>query len=212
MRHHRIIVAVACGLAVSSAQLVAQGFDGVMWFAEHKEGWGPDTIMQSTKGTRTRFGPGGGDALASNGTVWFNIFPDKKKYVIMHDVTPPPGTDNPGKPTRTGKTESVLGIPCQYWHFDGTDVNGAKQMGDACLAKGAGLMVGRMTNWGALFGPAGIAYHHAHATDGGVMKVVIDGTVVLEAIKKQASALPDTLFTWPKDYTPTTMAELFSHH
>ena len=185
--------------------------DGVMWFSEQKEHLPADTIMQSTKGKRTRFG-GEKDfvGLVSNGTEWFNVFPSDRKYVIMKDVPMPPGIDDPQKSTKTGKTETVLGIPCEYWHFDGTDANGAQHVGDACLAKGAGLMVGRMTSWGELFGPAGIAYHHTRGTDVGVMKVLIEGKVVLEAIRKQPGSPSDALFTW-KDYTPTTMQEVFKH-
>ena len=212
MYHVRLAVAIACGLVASSVQLAAQGFDGVMWFSEYKEHLGLDTLTQSTKGTKTRFGTANQMALVSNGTIWFNTIPEQKKYVIAHDFPAQPGKENPGKPVKTGKTETVLGIPCEYWHFDVADINGAKHVGDACLAKGAGLMVGRLPNIGEVFGPAGIAYLHTRGTDVGVMKVVIDGKVVLEAIKKQPGSLPDALFVWPADYTPGTMANVFSHH
>ena len=115
-----------------------------------------------------------------------------------------------GKGVNTGKTSVIAGTKCELWHFSGTGEDGNAEAGDACLAKGAGFMVGRMTlnNMGRHMNAAGVAYEQARATGTGILGASINGKVALQTIELKASPLSDALFAVPPGYTATTMREL----
>ena len=208
--------ASALVLATAAHALPAQEFEGVMKFVVQKDGQdAPDSITQFTKGSKMRVEIAGQPgALVSDGTKWFTIFPDVKRYVIIPAVdmasAPEMGRKN-GKAVNTGKTSVIAGTKCELWHFAGTGESGNAESADACLAKGAGFMVGRMSlnNMGRHMNAAGVAYEQARTTGTGVLGATINGKVVLQTITSQAGAQPDALFAVPPGYTATTMRELF---
>ncbi|MGH7623739.1 MAG: DUF4412 domain-containing protein [Gemmatimonadaceae bacterium] len=59
----------------------------------------------------------------------------------MTKSTPDDDTKPKGTLTATGQSETVAGVKCQVYTFEGTE-NGKHVTGEACLAKGAGLMAG----------------------------------------------------------------------
>ena len=217
MRNRCSFIATALMLAIAARALPAQQFEGVTKFVVQKDGGdAPDSVTQFTKGSKMRLEfasqPG---ALVFDGGKWFTLFPDVKRYVIIpeNDTTgagPELGRKN-GKAVHTGKTAVMAGTTCELWHFAGTGDDGNPESGDACLAKGAGFMVGRMSlnDMGRHVNAAGLAYEQARATGTGVLGVTINGKVMLQTIKSQAGAQPDALFAVPPGYTATTMREIF---
>ena len=176
----------------------------------------PDSITQFTKGSKMRLEIAGQPgALVSDCSKWFTIFPEVKRYVVI------PGVDvasaggemgrTNGKAVDTGKSSVIAGTKCELWHFSGTGEDGNAEVGEACLAKGAGFMVGRMTvnNMGRHMNAAGVAYEQARATGSGVLGATINGKTALQTTQLKATPQPDALFAIPAGYTATTMRELF---
>jgi hypothetical protein len=216
MRRLCSFLASAFVLATVARALPAQEFEGVMRFVVQKDGQdAPDSITQFTKGSKMRLEIAGQPgALVFDGTKWFTTFPDVKRYVIIPAVdmasAPEMGRRN-GKAVNTGKTSVIAGMKCELWHFAGVGENGDAESGDACLAKGAGFMVGRMSlnNMGRHMNAAGVAYEQARATGTGVLGATINGKVVLQTTKAQAGPQSDALFAVPPAYSATTMREIF---
>jgi hypothetical protein len=217
MRRANICIASALVLAMVTLPLAGQDFEGVMKFVVRKSvDDAPEPLTQFTKGSKMRIEIGGQPgALVSDGHKWFSIFPDVKHFVIIPAVDMAGGGGEMGRKNgtavKTGKRSIIAGIPCEVWHFTGTGEDGNAESGDACLAKGAGFMVGRMTlnNMGRHINAAGLAYNQARASGMGVMAASINGKVVLETIKVQAMPEADALFKAPPGYTPTTMGQTF---
>jgi hypothetical protein len=218
MHRATLYVGAACLVATTAAPVAAQGFDGVMKFAVRQEtGGAADTLTQFTMGSKIRFeGMGSGGALISDGDKWFTLIPGTKHYMIVPAIKQEGaelGRQN-GTAVKTGKMETVAGISCEVWHFTGMKDTQTAESGDACLAKGAGLMVGRMTvnDMGRQFDAAGIAYNQARSSGMGVMKVTTNGRVVLETIKAEVKSVSDETFKAPPGYTAITTAQLFKLH
>jgi hypothetical protein len=115
-----------------------------------------------------------------------------------------------GTAEKTGKTEKVAGITCDVWHYKGVDGSGNPEEGEACVAKGAGLMVNRLSG-GAMsrfYTLGGQAFSDALMNDAGVLKVTKNGKVTLEAVRAQATSVPDAMFAPPPDYTPLDMSQM----
>jgi hypothetical protein len=166
MRRTSFFIASTLVIASASTALPAQEFEGVMKFTVQKQGQdAPDSITQFTKGSKMRLEIAGQPgALVSDGSKWFTIFPEVKRYVVIPAVDMASGEGEMGrrngKAVNTGKTSVIAGTRCELWHFSGTGEDGSAEAGDACLAKGAGFMVGRMTvnNMGRHMNAAGVAY------------------------------------------------------
>lgn len=217
MRRTCFYIASALVLAIAPLSLQAQELEGVTKFVVQKNGEdASDSITQFTKGSRVRLEIAGQPgALVSDGSKWFTIFPDVKRYVIIPTVDMSSGGGEMGrkngKAVNTGKTSVIAGTTCELWHFSGTGEDGNAEAGDACLAKGAGFMVGRMSlnDMGRHMNAAGLAYEQARATGMGVLGATINGKVVLQTIKLQGAPQSDALFAIPPGYTATTMREIF---
>ncbi|MEP7067290.1 MAG: DUF4412 domain-containing protein [Gemmatimonadota bacterium] len=218
MRGTRLTIAAsALVLVATSRALAAQNFEGVSKFViQHYGQDEPDSVTQFTKGSKMRLEfAGKPGALVYDGTKWFTLFTDVKRYVIIPimdtaDAGPELGRKN-GRATSTGKTSVIAGIKCELWHFTGTGEDGAAEVGDACLARGAGFMVGRMSqdDMGRHANAAGLAYEKARASGMGVLGETIDGKVVLTTLKAQPAPQADALFAIPPGYKATTMKEIF---
>ena len=217
MQRAALLLAAAIVLAMAAPRLPAQQFDGVMQFVTYEnDADHPDTMTQMTKGSKIRMeGLGKGAAMIVDGTKRIIIMPSQKQYMEF-----PPSTGSKeeakeaakhhGVAVKTGKTETIAGIPCEDWHYKGTDDDGKPEEGDACLAKNAGFMIGRFAGdmQMKVFDAGGQAFNNAINTGSGLMKVTTNGKVVFTAVKAQATSLPDAMFAPPAGYTKLDMSQM----
>jgi hypothetical protein len=121
----------------------------------------------------------------------------------------------------TGRSETVAGVKCQDYTFDGTQ-EGKHMTGEACLAKGAGLMVGGDVG-GMLPGPMGVRQRAAMhkrliemgpigellAQGYGIMKATTneDGKFAgsMEVTAYQPGVAPESAFEPPAGFTKKEM-------
>jgi hypothetical protein len=218
MNPSRVFLIVAGITATAAARLPAQQFDGVMQFVSY-EGHSdrPDTMTQITKGSKIRFEGMGkrGGAMIFDGTNRIILLPDQKAYMNMPDNFGADAADaemakHHGTAAPTGKTETIAGIPCADWHYKGTKADGSPEEGEACIAKGAGMMVNRLSGGmaGKYFDAGGQAFADVMKSGAGVMKVTNNGKVSFVAVKAQATSVPDAMFAPPADYTKMDMGKM----
>lgn len=139
--------------AVPAAAL-AQGFEGVQQFQVTSQDGKAMTMTQISRGGRVRMempamaAMGGGGEGAYMLVDWKThdmnmVMPGRKMYMAGNldsmAVRMPSRDGQDGKITNTGKKETVAGISCEVWRFEGT-ANGKPTTIDMCLAKGAGLV------------------------------------------------------------------------
>ena len=183
----------------------------------HEHSDQPDTITQTTKGSKIRLEGMGrsGGAIIFDGTNRTMIMPEQKAYMEMptnfgeRDVEAE-ASKRKGTAERTGKTEEIAGIKCEDWHYKGTKDDGTPEEGDACVAQGAGMMINRMSGgmMGRYFKFAGPEFSEAMKNDAGVLKVTSNGKLSFVAIKAERSSVSDTLFTPPSSYTKMDMGAM----
>jgi Domain of unknown function (DUF4412) len=143
-----------------------------------------------------------------DGNTRMVLLPDQKQYMELpanfgakeaaDEISKQHGTAE-----KTGKTENIAGIPCAVWHYKGTKDDGTPEEGEACVAKGAGLMINRLSGGmaGTYFNSGGAAFAAEMKNGGGIMKVTENGKVAFTAIKVQATSVPDAMFAPPAGYT-----------
>jgi hypothetical protein len=218
MQLAKLYLAAACVLATASSRLAAQGFDGVTQFVSYEDHPDhPDTMTQITKGSKIRFegiGKGGG-AMIMDGTNRIIILPEQKQYMELpesfgskHAATE--SAKHHGVAVETGKKETVAGIKCEDWHYKGTDEDGKPEEGDVCIAKGAGLMINRLSGGMTehVFDAGGQAFNDAIKNGAGILKVTGNGKVLLVAVKAQPTSVPDAMFAPPSGYTKLDMSQM----
>lgn len=217
MQSTRIVFVVACLAVVATTRLSAQGFDGVIQFVSYENANHPDTMTQLTKGSKIRFeGMGRGNgAMIMNGNTRLILLADQKKYMEMpanlgaREATEE-GSKHHGVAEKTGKTEVVAGVPCNVWHYKGTKSDGSAEEGEACIARGTGFMINRLSGGmaGNYFNAGGAAFATEMKNGGGIMKVTENGKLSLVAVKVQATSVPDAMFAPPPDYTKMDMGSM----
>jgi hypothetical protein len=224
MKRLTTIFGAACAIAAGSAPLYAQQFEGVMKFVSYENAGQPDTMTQITKGSKIRFegmnkGRGDGGAMIMDGDTRMVLLTSEKKYMILPasfgaKEGARESKKHHGEAQKTGKTEMVAGIPCSVWHYQGTGDNGKPEEGEACIAKGAGLMINRLAGGmkGSYFDVGGEAFAAELKNGGGVMKVTANGKVVLAAVKAEATSVPDAMFAPPAGYTKMEMGGMGGPH
>jgi uncharacterized protein DUF4412 len=221
MQRAKLLLAAIGVLAVATPRLSAQGFNGVMQFVTYEnDADHPDTMTQMTKGSRIRMeGMGKGGVMIMDGTKRIIIIPEQKQYMELPasagaKEAAKESAKHHGVAVKTGKMETVAGIRCENWHYEGTNDDGQPEEGDACLAKGAGFMLGRLSGDMSIqvFDAGGQAFNDAINHGSGLMKVTTDGKVVFTAVKAQATALPDAMFAPPADYTKFDMSQMPRPH
>jgi hypothetical protein len=215
MQRATIVLAAAGALFAASARLSAQRFDGVMQFLSYQgHSDTPDTITQITKGSKIRIeGMGKGGAMVFDGVNRIIIIPEQKAYMDFpadfgeREATAE-ASKHKGTAERTGKTETIAGITCDDWHFKGTKADGTPEEGDACIAKGAGMMINQLSGGMAAryFSAAGPAFAEAVKNGAGVMKVTTNGKLDFVAVKAQSTSVPDAMFVAPPGYTKMDMS------
>jgi hypothetical protein len=221
MQHAKLLLAAGCLFASAAPPLVAQGFDGVIQFVSYENhSEQPDTMTQMTKGNKIRMeGMGRGGAMIMNGTSRIVIIPEQKQYMELpadfgDKAAARESAKHHGVATKTGKTENVAGIPCEDWHYKGTDDDGKAQEGDVCVAQGAGLMINRLAGgmMEHIFDEGGEAFSDAIKNGGGLMKATHNGKISFVAVKAQATSLPDAMFAPPAGYTKMDMSQMARPH
>ena len=209
-----MFLVVASVVAVATTRLSAQGFDGVIQFVSYEDADHPDTMTQISKGSKIRFegmGKGNG-AMIMDGTTRLILLTDQQKYMEMpanlgaREATEE-GSKHRGVAEKTGKTEVVAGVPCNVWHYKGTNNDGSAEEGDACIARGTGFMINRLSGGmvGNYFNAGGAAFATEMKNGGGIMKVTENGKLSLVAVKVQATSVPDAMFAPPPGYTKMEM-------
>ncbi|MEO7038853.1 MAG: DUF4412 domain-containing protein [Gemmatimonadaceae bacterium] len=217
MHRIKLVFAVAFVVGASSTRLPAQGFDGIIQFVSYEDGSKPDTMTQITKGSKIRFEGLGkeGGAMIMDGNTRLILVPDRKMYMNLppelgSKVAADEMSKHRGVATKTGKVENIAGVPCEDWHYKGTDEDGKPEEGDACLAKGVGFMINRLSGGmaGHFFSAGGQAFGDALKNGAGVMKVIANGKLSLVAVKVQATSVPDAMFVPPAGYTKMSMPSM----
>jgi Domain of unknown function (DUF4412) len=222
MQRATIVLVAAGALIAASARLSAQGFDGVMQFVSYENHSDhPDTMTQITKGSKIRIEGMGrnGGAMIFDGANRIILLPEQKAYMDMpanlgeREATAE-ASKHRGTAERTGKTETIAGITCEDWHYKGTKSDGTPEEGDACVAKGAGMMINRLSGGmaGRYFDAAGPAFAEAIKNGAGVMKVTTNGKLSFVAIKAERSSVPEAMFAPPPDYTKMDMSQMGRPH
>lgn len=209
--HSRMAVAVSIGLAMGGLVPTigsAQTFQGVIHFTMHDENGKTTQVVQMSKPGMLRFGAiengqeSGIIVDSTDGTVTFFDGGHKTYTVISREMMEQmrrmtsgmmrgrqrgqagsSGEGNAsGKVTRTGRTETVAGVPCEVWTYEGTGEHGEHETGEACLAKGVGLLAMNNLGLGMLGGPQAQAMmQERYRNWGEVGKLLSQGYGILKA-------------------------------
>jgi hypothetical protein len=251
MRRVVLACSVTLGLAWSASTAAAQAFQGMLSFTVHDDNGKTTEVTQYTKAGKSAFiahetgRAGGGFIVDSAGGTMTMLDGEKKTYTVINLVAMQQmmqgfagmakgmmahrGADSAehqgpkGTVTPTGRTEVVAGVTCAVYTYDGTD-NGHHQTGEACLAKGVGLMAGgsipgmnmmgpmgmqqrqsmqqRLTEWGPIGSLISQGYGILKATsqEDGKQKTSIEVTAI------QRGAPPDAMFAPPAGYSEKPMS------
>jgi len=157
-RHALLLAALAAAPAGAAA---AQGFEGVVTFVNYRQSKDqPDTLVQTTKGAMLRLDMMGAGEGADHGSVivdtkthTMTIIMNKEQRFMTMQMKPPTSLAKELGDftlTKTGRSETVAGVRCDVYHGERTEEGGGKKEGEACLAKGVGLMFGAiLASWGS---------------------------------------------------------------
>jgi hypothetical protein len=227
MRRLTTVVSILGLVLGHNAALRAQsGFEGVIQFKSHFEDEGERTMVQMSKGSKIRFEQHGGESDGETSVAIFDLtsrsmlvlLPTQHAYMSMDlraqakaakkDTAAHPTDRNAVKFNRTGRTETVAGVPCEIYHATGTE-DGEPMEGDACLAKGVGFAMFEVAS--ALKDdeqsqdPVMGMFEEFVRQDLHVIKMTeLKGgkpTVTLEAIKIERKPLDPSLFAPPAGFT-----------
>src|SRR5207253_8889667 len=109
-----------------------------------------------------------GGMMIMNGTNRIIVLPDQKQYMELpmnfgERAGEKEVAKHNGVAEKTGKTETIAGITCDDWHYSGKSRDDKPEEGDACVAQGAGLMIGRLAGGVTrhLFGAGGKEFNDA---------------------------------------------------
>jgi len=251
MRRVVLACTMTLGLAWSASTAAAQAFQGMLSFTVHEDSGKTTEITQYTKPGKSALiahetGKAGGGMIVDSAAGTMTMLAGEKKTYTVIDMAAMRqmmqgfagmakgmmehrGADSAehqgpkGTVTPTGRTEVVAGVTCAVYRYDGTN-NGHHQTGEACLAKGVGLMAGgsipgmnmmgpmgmqqrqsvqqRLTEWGPIGTLISQGYGILKATsqEDGKQKTTIEVTAI------QRGAPPDAMFAPPAGYTEKPMS------
>jgi hypothetical protein len=218
MQPAKLCLAAACIVAAASARLPAQRFEGVIQFLMYdKHSDQPDTMVQFTRGGKIRFDGLGksGSAIIINGDSRIVLMTDRKQYMDMpsnlgESAAAAEAAKRKGTAEKTGKTETIAGVPCADWHYRSTKADGSAEEGEVCVAQGVGMMINQISGGMAshMFTAGGDAFAAAMAGGAGVMKVTSNGKLSLVAVNVKATSVPEAIFVPPPDYTKLDMGSM----
>src|SRR5437660_196006 len=130
----------------------------------------------------------------------------------LHQTRP---EDPEAKVTNTGRTETVAGVRCEVWRYEGTH-NGEHKVGEGCLAKGVGAwmmgmgtpMMGRRTRSNKEWDPVANLLRQGY----GLLKASEErnGTMVtiLEVTKIDRHAVSASAFQPPAGYSEMNLGDM----
>ena len=233
-----LLVATCVPHAVAVAQT---GFNGVITFLNEGSSGKQDTFVQYTKGHKVRldgFGSSRGSMIVDNDAkVMMMVEPEKKQYMTMTEddakqmqAMMAPMMDkmkqqqstkaDAGKFsfTKTGKTETVAGVPCEVYRGEYVDEDGEKSDGEACMATGVGFALDALTFNNPMVQRGGVGYDRMQqfrelmAGNKGILKAKSskDGKVKtdMEAVKIERKSLGDDVFAPPPGYKEIRMSDM----
>ena len=214
------------------------GFNGVITFLSERDAGKQDTFVQYTKGRKIRIDGFGGQQGAmivdNDAKVVMIVEPAKKQYMTMteDDAKQMQAMMGPmmeqmkskrkdaGKLSfaKTGKTETVAGVPCEVWRGEYTDDEGKKDEGEACVAAGVGLELGELTYNNPMMMQRGAAhdqfeqYRQLVGGNKGILKATSlkegKASTQLEAIKIERKILGNDVFAPPAGYKELRMGDM----
>jgi hypothetical protein len=231
---------VLAAAALQPRGLTAQtGFNGVITFRSDRSGGKQDTFVQTTKGHKLRidgFGADSGSMIVDNDAkVMMMVEPGKKQYMVMTQddmkqmqammgpmMEKMKQRQSPAKGNlnfvKTGKTETVAGVPCEVWSGAYTEADGSKDEGEACVATGVGFALADLTFNNPMLQQRGPAhdvmeqYRQLVAGNKGILKAtsVKNGksTTQLEATKIEPKVVSDAVFAPPPGYKEIRLADM----
>jgi len=174
-------------------------------------------MTQFTRGGKIRFdglGKSGG-AMIINGDNRIMLMPERKQYMdvpanLGEGAAAAEAAKHRGTAEKTGKTETIAGVPCTDWHYRSTKADGSADEGEVCIAQGVGLMINQISGGMAahMFTAGGDAFAAAMASGAGVMKVTTNGKLSLIAVNVKATSVPEAIFVAPPDYTKLDMGSM----
>ena len=195
------------------APLAAQRFEGTIRFVANAGGEAQaDTFTQVSKGSSLRWGP-----LIDDDSIRYLLIPQRKQYLEMSgesrgysDVILLPKN---GHISQSNITDTVAGIPCERWHYAGTNRDGSADVSDTCITINAGLMLNRQGGHTALyFAAGGYSFRDLYRFDTGILKVTQNGKTTFEVVSAQQMSTPDSAFVPPRKYTRLTASQMQSEH
>jgi hypothetical protein len=228
--------------AVPTAGVAAQtGFTGAITFVNAAGSGKQDTFVQYTQGRKVRlegFGTHSGVLIVDNDAKTMIMLDPAKKQAItmteddakqMQAMMGPmlermrqqkSKKGDPGNFTfsKTGRTETVAGVPCEVYRGDYTDVDGEKLQGEACVANGVGFALDALTFNNPLMQRGNSDYERMQqfrdvvGGNKGILsaKSFKDGkpTTDMTAVRIERKALGAELFQTPAGYTVTRMGDM----
>lgn len=207
MQYAKLLLAVASLVAAPTTQVRAQSFEGVTQFVNYETSNSdhPDTITQIVKGPNMRMeGMGHGSAMIMTANKMIMIDTPNRQYVEapMDAKDFASSSTRKGSAVKTGKTESIAGVTCDDWHYKATNDDGEAEEGDACIAKGAGVMLGNFAKGGVMqiLTEGGTAFNDAIHSGSGILKATKNGKVDLLVLHTKASAVSDASFLPPAGF------------
>jgi membrane peptidoglycan carboxypeptidase len=235
------VLLVAAAMPAGSA-LAQTGFNGVITFVNEGSAGKQDTFVQYTKGHKVRldgFGSQRGAMIVDNDAkVMMMVDPEKKQYMTMteEDAKQMQAMMGPMMErmkqqqskkadagakvsfAKTGKTETVAGVPCEVYRGEYVEEDGDKDEGEACVATGVGFALDALTFNNPMVQRGGAGYDRMQqfrdlvGGNKGILKAKSfqDGKVKtdMEAIKIERKSPGDDMFTPPAGYKEIRMADM----
>jgi hypothetical protein len=234
-----LLLAAPMPLTAASAQA---GFNGVITFLSDRSAGKQDTFVQYTKGNKVRidgFGSSHGAMIVDNDAkVIMMVDPEKQQYMTMteDDAKQMQAMMGPmmekmkqraaekadaGKLTfgKTGKTETVAGVPCEVYRGAYTDEDGEKDEGEACIATGVGFALDALTFNNPMMQASSGAmrsrfeqYRQIVGPNRGILKATSfkggKASTQMEAIKIERKSLGNDVFAPPAGYKEIRMGDM----
>ncbi|HKT58480.1 MAG TPA: DUF4412 domain-containing protein [Gemmatimonadales bacterium] len=233
-----LLVAAPIPLRSVAAQT---GFTGVITFLSTGSSGKQDTFVQYTKGRKVRFdgfGATHGSMIVDNDAkVMMMVDPDKKQYMTMTEEdakqmqammgpmmekmkqqSAQKGTAGEVAFTKTGKTMTVAGVPCEIYRGQYVDEEGGKNEGEACVATGVGFALDALTFNNPMIQRGNAAYDRMQqfrelvGANKGILtaKSYKDGKLQtdMQAVKIDRKSLGDDEFAPPPGYKEIRMADM----
>lgn len=199
----KYLLLVGLLITCEQSRLGAQRFDGVTRFAVYDKRFPDshaDTMTQLSKGSNLRW-----NNLIDDDSVRFVLIPERKEYIEM------PGSERGfsdllllpknGHVSNSNLVDTVAGIPCSVWHYEGTHGDGSLEDDDICIAKGAGLMLNRQGgHTGLFFAAGGYTFREVLTLDMGILRSTENGEVKFVVLSATPGSVPDSIFVPPKKY------------